>query len=118
MKPCKNCGGLDRNKHGQCKPCKKDYHKTRRERDSLLIRSRKYGVSVEEIQAMLEDQQYACAICQIDITKIFRVDHDHLTDIVRELLCPSCNSGLGFFKDDKSLLEEAVQYLDKHKKTC
>jgi len=43
------------------------------------------------------------------------VDHNHDTGKVRELLCNTCNNGLGCFKDDPKLLQSAIKYLNKHK---
>lgn len=42
------------------------------------------------------------------------IDHCHKTDIVRGLLCGSCNKGLGFFKDSPNLLYKASDYLSKN----
>lgn len=41
------------------------------------------------------------------------VDHDHKTGQVRSLLCNRCNAGLGFFREDITLLEKAVEYIQK-----
>lgn len=43
-----------------------------------------------------------------------QVDHNHETKQVRDLLCHSCNTGLGKFKDSVELLEAATQYLKRH----
>lgn len=84
----------------------REYHHTyylanRREfRDRGL--TNKYGISVDEYQAMLEAQ---------GAVKELAVDHDHPTDRVRGLLCDRCNKGVGFFGDDPQRLCDAAQYL-------
>lgn len=56
-------------------------------------------------------QNHACAICgRIMKDKLF-IDHCHKTGKIRGLLCPTCNAGLGFFRDDPNLLKNAVMYL-------
>ena len=86
-------------------------------------RKRKYGISPEEYDAMLEEQNNKCKICLIsfdDKTYIFsdgrspiHTDHCHTTNKIRGLLCNFCNVGLGHFKDDPELLIKAANYL-KH----
>jgi hypothetical protein len=63
---------------------------------------------------MWELQEGRCAICKSPLSegqKGHAVDHCHTTGTVRGLLCPSCNLGLGKFRDDPQLLSEAVRYL-------
>lgn len=83
-----------------------------------MYRKQKYGVTPEMFEAMLNNQTSQCAICgsmfgtkQADKPC---VDHCHTTGKIRDLLCGHCNKGLGFFKDNPSLLQAAVQYLSKH----
>lgn len=66
---------------------------------------------------MLESQGGACAICggPPPLGRNLYIDHDHLTGKVRGLLCHSCNSGLGMFKDHPDLLKVAAAYLDSNK---
>jgi hypothetical protein len=39
------------------------------------------------------------------------VDHNHISGLVRGLLCRNCNNGLGQFKDNIETLEKAITYL-------
>lgn len=69
-----------------------------------------YGISTGDYQHMLDEQEGKCAICGVSNTEL-HVDHDHDTGDVRALLCFSCNSGLGMFKDDPELLRKAAVYI-------
>jgi len=80
----------------------------------------RYGISEEDYQLLLADQGGVCAICgepetvrqaNGDDVKPLAVDHCHTTEVVRGLLCNGCNTGLGLFKDDPSILMAAVTYL-------
>lgn len=76
-------------------------------------RRKNYGVSPEGFQLMLSAQKNACAICAEGFSKAPNVDHDHETGGVRGLLCMSCNTGLGKFKDSVERLQKAISYLQK-----
>lgn len=69
-----------------------------------------YGRSAEELLPLQAVGQ--CAICGKEGPRV--VDHDHLTGAVRDGLCPSCNVGLGHFRDDPKLLREAANYVEHH----
>jgi hypothetical protein len=80
------------------------------DRDATL--RRKYGISEADFNAMATTQGNACAICRIPSEPIaLHVDHDHDTGEVRGLLCGKCNRGLGLFRDNESILLQAVAYL-------
>lgn len=89
-------------------------------RDNRL--SRVYGLTNDQYIQMFESQLGLCAICgdeQQGITKdgdtrFLCVDHCHKTGKVRQLLCVKCNTGIGQFKDDPSILKKAIAYLNKH----
>lgn len=83
-------------------------------------RQERYGITPAEFALLLAQQGGVCAICgrRETATRNGRVrklcvDHDHATKKVRGLLCQSCNRGLGFFKDDATLLARAANYLVK-----
>ena len=62
---------------------------------------------------LLVKQEGRCAICQTAFDgRTPHVDHDHVTNRIRGLLCMGCNQGLGLFKDSKSIIEAAKRYLE------
>ena len=82
-----------------------------------------FGLSMDDYEQMLAEQNNLCAICEKPETFIHHrtkeparlaVDHCHKTNKVRKLLCKSCNTALGLFKDDIGAMENAVQYLKDH----
>jgi len=74
-----------------------------------------FGLTVDDYDRMLKDQNGGCAICGADDSgnkrDHFAVDHDHKSGKVRGLLCYQCNVGLGHFKEDPDLLRKAANYL-------
>lgn len=73
-----------------------------------------YGITLEDKKSMLAFQRGLCAICGIGIDIISgHVDHDHLSNKVRGLLCGSCNRGIGLLKDSEDILLKAIQYLQR-----
>jgi transposase-like protein len=82
-------------------------------------RLRKYGVTQDEFDQKLKDQNYRCAICQDKLDNLERdpgQDHDHKTGTARGILCIRCNAGLGMFKDSIRILASAIVYLQDHGK--
>jgi hypothetical protein len=76
---------------------------------------RKYGISVEEYERMLERQNGRCAVCRQPPTGVsLHVDHDHESGRIRGLLCFTCNNSLGDMKDSEDRLAAAIDYLGRH----
>lgn len=84
---------------------------------------KKFGLSAETYNLMVEQQNGLCAICKKPETFVhsrtkelarLAVDHCHTTGKTRKLLCKNCNTGLGSFKDDPRILMSAVEYLKDH----
>lgn len=73
----------------------------------------KYGITIEEYERIFEQQDGKCKICDNVANGKGRlhVDHCHDTGKVRGLLCSSCNIGLGLFKHNADLLNEAIGYV-------
>jgi hypothetical protein len=74
---------------------------------------RKYGITLEEYDTLLQHQGGGCAICRRKPRPdaSLHLDHDHQTGRMRGILCFRCNNGLGDFDDDASLLQQAVAYV-------
>lgn len=77
----------------------------------------KYGITREEYEKMLDLQQGVCAICRKEcITHDnLSVDHDHITNVVRSLLCQKCNTAIAMLEEDEDLFWNAMEYLKLHK---
>ena len=91
-----------------CVRCKRIY-----DRPNKLKRI--YGLTMQEFNDMLEEQDNKCAICgkQHLAVATLCVDHNHETGHVRGLLCNQCNTSLGLLKDNISFLAGAIIYLNE-----
>lgn len=86
-------------------------------RDARL--RKEYGMTLDQYDALLAAQRHRCAICgttdpgftRHGTRANFHVDHDHVSGVVRGLLCFPCNKGLGMFKDNPEALMRAALYL-------
>ena len=70
--------------------------------------------SGEDYDALLARQGGVCAICRKNHP--LGVDHCHLFNEVRGLLCNKCNLGLGMFDDDPDRLRAAADYLERSRR--
>lgn len=131
-KPCRVCGAakppaemIARKGAGNiCKQCTRArlqrWQNENRERYDFRrwehhLRKR-YGISVEQYDAMLAVQDQRCAICRSPFSEAPRklhVDHDHDSGLVRGILCYRCNTGLGVFRDCPERLRAAAEYLER-----
>lgn len=111
-----------REKKRKCKPSIETRLKSDRTAGRRWRISKKYGLTVEECDLKLLQQNNLCAICKRPETIIdsrtgtvrrLAIDHDHTTNQFRGMLCINCNQALGKFQDDISLLESAIEYLKK-----
>jgi hypothetical protein len=116
------CGGM-------CKPCRNAYKQRwksgldEEQRRSYMLRD-KYNIEQSDYKALLRAQNGRCGICGTEDPGgrwglSFHVDHDHACcpgkkscgECVRGLLCSSCNTGVGNFRDDPNRLIAAAAYL-------
>jgi hypothetical protein len=107
----------------QCRMCSRSnhtaYRKTPKGRFAAKSRDlREAGWTLERHDQFLVTQNGRCAICKIEFESLVKkpaCDHDHLTNTPRGLLCNDCNAGLGFLKDNPSILASAIEYLQQWK---
>lgn len=85
-----------------------------RKRHVRRSRIRKYGITPEQYDEMLEAQGNRCAICGNGNKRVMAIDHCHATGKVRGLLCDPCNISLGHI-ERKDFLEKALKYIAKYK---
>ncbi len=76
---------------------------------------RKYGLTVEDVARMFNDQQGLCASCgdPIDLGKLTRIDHCHKTGKVRSLLCHADNTALGFLLESPERIQKLAAYVQR-----
>ena len=71
----------------------------------------KYGLTLDAYHAILERQDFHCALCATEDR--LEVNHDHQTSKVRGLLCGKHNKMLGLSGDNATMLRAGASYLDR-----
>ena len=106
---CKDCKTKDKLTRYHTKPSTKKAHA----RATLKHSLKRYGLTVEQYQAMHDEQSGRCALCKQPEEPPHRlaVDHCPTTGKVRALLCRSCITWLGLFRDSEELLMVVGRYL-------
>ena len=60
-------------------------------------------------------EEFYCKVCDRTITiqsrRDVNLDHDHTTGDIRGYICNRCNTGLGNFRDNVSILDRAIKWL-------
>lgn len=83
-------------------------------RDTYM--KRVYGISLEEYNVMLAEQQGVCKVCsRPPALKALAIDHCHTTGKVRGVLCHYCNTALGSVNDSVETLMKLINYLEQQK---
>jgi hypothetical protein len=90
-----------------CRTCMRERHKE--------FRRYVYGLTAEQHDELLKQQDAVCAICRTPAAegRVLVVDHNHASGEIRGLLCSDCNTALGQFLDSPALLRAAVVYLGR-----
>lgn len=124
--------------HSECKDCSKKRSKRYREQNPDKIKQMrekykerrkdiryetdrksylkyKYNINEEIYNDMYQQRDGCCEICgkQIEYRKLC-VDHNHINNKLRGMLCKSCNMALGLFTDNIDILKNAINYLERY----
>ena len=116
---CKSC----RNKatYNQRRQTRGAQHRKAAHTKLLKVR----GLTEDQYQEMVKQQQNKCAICgypetvvggTFHQTKDLSIDHDHVTNQARALLCQACNAAIGLLKDSSPIVQKAADYLKRYGK--
>jgi hypothetical protein len=96
-----------------------EYLKENKEKVNRRVRNRRHGITQEQYDIKMKEQDGRCAICRKEFEGTPHIDHSHACcpnlrscdKCRRGLLCEDCNLGLGRFKDSIKALSNAIQYL-------
>lgn len=110
-----------------CYPCEQkkavEWRANNREQSREVVRRSKfkwkYGITIEERDAMVAAQNGLCAICgkapnpewKRPEDRVLHCDHNHETGQVRGMLCGPCNKALAWYEANH---EAARRYLNEH----
>ena len=116
-----------------CDPCHRQVGEMYRDKENKEVKKirtkewallKRYGVTLNEYDAILSNQKGACWICEkVPTGNKLAVDHKHVLNDkkqnpretrtrIRGLLCWSCNTSLQKFRDNPELLRKAAEYLE------
>lgn len=126
-KPISEFGVRRRAKDGykaRCRKCTNEYRMPSESeiKRNARSRDRKYKFESGEYDRMLREQNGVCSVCREPETRKsprshavlnLLVDHSHVTNKVRSLLCHRCNTAIGLFRDSPLLCSAAAMYLER-----
>jgi hypothetical protein len=91
-----------------CRACSREY--------ALL---RRYGLSHEQYEQMVEAQQSMCRVCGKPLGdpprgRLHFVDHCHRTGRVRGIVHAKCNMLVGVYETDPNVFDAVKEYVESH----
>jgi hypothetical protein len=97
-----------------CDNCRIDPRKHRQKHEQWR-RLRKYGLTQDEYDELLQAQGGRCAACGTDDpgVKGWCIDHCHRSGKVRALLCMRCNTMAGLVDEDPAILRALAGWLER-----
>lgn len=98
---------------------KKEYHQRSKEKRRIYNIGKKFGITEQEYQSLMNNQRGLCKICgrslvEPDSIRSPAIDHNHTTGLVRALLCADCNTALGLVHENVSTLQSMISYIEEY----
>lgn len=75
----------------------------------IHIKTSIYKISPEEYNKLIKENN-KCKICGVILEEAC-IDHCHKKGNVRGILCHSCNTGIGYLKDNPYIMFRAIKYI-------
>ncbi len=113
-----------RRRRGYVKKYRTKHPERIKEHDRKQSLKSKFGITLEQYDAMGEAQDWKCYGCGCEPTnKRFAVDHDHKCcpgqkscgKCLRGLLCGNCNTALGLLKEKVQTMLNLIKYVEKYR---
>ena len=113
---CNRCSKTltsQRQRKKYCYACERLVKRERLDKQHDAYVCKTYGLKPGDYQRLYVAQDGRCYICRRATGKTRRlaVDHDHVTGLVRGLLCKPCNRMLGHARDNPEFFTRARTYL-------
>lgn len=106
-----------------CKSCAtaigKKWKDDNRDRHLEIVKAghlkKKYGITLKDFHSIMKVQGDVCAICRrsLDGGKASHIDHNHITNEIRGILCSKCNTAIGLLDEDENIIWNLLEYLKK-----
>jgi hypothetical protein len=91
-----------------CRDRDKKYREKNKEQLTNKRYLREYGISLDEAR---EIYSRGCEVCSSK--EDLHIDHCHQTGQVRGCLCTKCNTALGLLKDNKQIMSNLIDYIER-----
>ena len=120
MNKCKACYGnqsLDhyRSKRDHYNKLQCKYRAENKDKFKQWRLKRNWDLTVDEFESMISKQDNRCFLCNIEFCDKRgmrpNVDHCHDTGRIRKLLCTRCNTAMGLLKENVSVLNKMINYI-------
>lgn len=103
-----------------CKSCasraaqrSKRNSKKKRSHETKLQRLTFYGLTPEDYERMVFEQNNQCPICRMDMAQP-QIDYDPTTGVLMALLCNDCRSAKTLLKNDLQLIYRLSSYIEAY----